>query len=224
MMMANQRLESVVEPRIKPSADRSPSTPTLSGYPIGPVLLAWGVSTGTLALQAVCTNSAQLAQDAAMMFPFMPNPAAQHFCLYVTLWALSFGSSAYAFPKAFPAQQSEAMFEGQQTTSVEVPHRSANMKQHQLRFVDYTYVVLNSLCIPGLFYHFICLCRSFGLDFSNPPMFGIYPDNPLELLTYTIPHTAPVLALYFLTYEFFYYWWHRAMHEIPMLYKWVHKQ
>jgi sterol desaturase/sphingolipid hydroxylase (fatty acid hydroxylase superfamily) len=25
------------------------------------------------------------------------------------------------------------------------------------------------------------------------------------------------------SYEFVYYWWHRAMHVSPILYKWVHR-
>ena len=36
-------------------------------------------------------------------------------------------------------------------------------------------MTLNSLCMPGLFYHFICLMRAWGLDLGAPPMYGIYP-------------------------------------------------
>jgi hypothetical protein len=139
-------------------------------------------------------------------------------------------------------------------------------------------MALNSLCMPGLFYHYICLMRTWGLDFAAPPMFGIYPDPPFPtLLTETTPQLVAALSVYMLSYEFIYYWygppstaelhliaapeactplctlylhpvsapslrtprcalvapsapsprplcrWHRAMHEVPVLYKWVHK-
>ena len=106
--------------------------------------------------------------------------------------------------------------------------------------------------MPGLFYHFVCIMRSWGLDFSAPPTFGIYPTSPNELLTETAPQLFAALSVYLLSYEFVYYWcslpstahlhsdaaprsmlplrthctlgrWHRAMHDVPMLYKWVHK-
>mmetsp|Transcript_46967 Transcript_46967/g.147681 ORF Transcript_46967/g.147681 Transcript_46967/m.147681 type:complete len:162 (+) Transcript_46967:676-1161(+) len=60
------------------------------------------------------------------------------------------------------------------------------------------------------------------LDFDAPAC-GIYPEKPLLLLTETLPELAMYLPLYFITYEFVYYWWHRRMHEVPDLYKWVHK-
>ena len=119
--------------------------------------------------------------------------------------------------------------------------------------------------MPGLFYHFLCLMRTWGLDLTAPPMFGIYPTTlSTALLTETAPQLVAALSLYLLSYEFVYYWcgppstaerhpmpaprsapsphprrtlatalsapslhplcrWHRAMHEVPLLYKWVHK-
>ena len=78
--------------------------------------------------------------------------------------------------------------------------------------------------MPGLFYHFVCLMRSWGLEFADPPMFGIYPSSVSpEMLSQTAPQLLAALSLYLLSYELVYYWWHRAMHEVPALYKWVHK-
>ena len=39
-------------------------------------------------------------------------------------------------------------------------------------------MALNSLCMPGLFYHFICLMRAWGLDFGAPPMYPKYAERP----------------------------------------------
>ena len=36
------------------------------------------------------------------------------------------------------------------------------MPQHALTAVDLSYIALNSLCLPGLFYHFVTLLRSWG--------------------------------------------------------------
>ena len=44
-------------------------------------------------------------------------------------------------------------------------------------------MALNSLCMPGLAYHFICLIRGWGLDLTSPPLFGIYPPSAAELVT-----------------------------------------
>eukprot|EP00966_Prymnesium_polylepis_P274979 6353688-Prymnesium_polylepis.1 len=77
--------------------------------------------------------------------------------------------------------------------------------------------------MPGLFYHFVCIMRSWGLDFGAPPLFGIYPASVNELVTQCLPEAAATMALYFVVYEFVYYHWHRAMHEVPTLYTWVHK-
>jgi hypothetical protein len=69
-------------------------------------------------------------------------------------------------------------------------------------------MALNSLCMPGLFYHYICLMRTWGLDFAVPPMFGIYPDPPFPtLLTETTPQLVAALSVYMLSYEFIYYWY-----------------
>ena len=69
------------------------------------------------------------------------------------------------------------------------------------------YIALNSLCMPGLFYHFLCLMRTWGLDVAAPPMFGIYPTTlSPALLTETAPQLVAALSLYLLSYEFVYYW------------------
>ena len=36
-------------------------------------------------------------------------------------------------------------------------------------------MALNSLCMPGLFYYFICLMRAWGLDFGAPPALVYIP-------------------------------------------------
>lgn len=61
--------------------------------------------------------------------------------------------------------------------------------------------------MPGLFYHFLCLMRTWGLDVAAPPMFGIYPTTlSPALLTETAPQLVAALSLYLLSYEFVYYW------------------
>jgi len=35
--------------------------------------------------------------------------------------------------------------------------------------------------------------------------------------------TAPAIALGYLTITFVFYWWHRARHEIPLLWRWLHQ-
>ena len=61
--------------------------------------------------------------------------------------------------------------------------------------------------MPGLFYHFLCLMRSWGLDLAAPPMLGIYPTTlSTALLTETAPQLVAALSLYLLSYEFVYYW------------------
>jgi len=137
----------------------------------------------------------------------------QRAALFACLWAFAMSNAFGFIPKAFPPPQS-------QTT---VPYRRPNMPQHVLNRVDYSYVVLNSLCMPGLFYHFVCLMRCWGLDFNQPPLFGIYPASVSELILQSLPAAAGTAALYFITYELIYYHWHRAMHEVPALYTWVHK-
>jgi len=187
----------------------------------GPVLLSWSTGLATLALQACFTDHEQMAQDAMALFPFLQDSAAQHVALFVLMGAIALGSSFFMMPVTFPVLQSTT--DDERSTSVKVPSYSPNVVQHPMGAIDYSYVALNTLCLPGLFYHFICLMRTWGLDFAAPPMFGIYPESPVQLVTETIPHSLPALALYFITYEFVYYWWHRAMHEQPALYNWIHR-
>ena len=189
----------------------------------GPIALSWSFAFGTLALQGLLTDQAQLNQDAAWIFGGVSaDPSAQHLALYAMLWLSSMSTSFFAMQSTFPAEQTAADAQGQ-TSALRVPHRKPNMSQHPLAFVDFSYIALNSLCMPGLFYHFFCLMRAWGFDPSQPPLFGVYPPSAGELLTQTLPQGACALALYFATYEFIYYWWHRAMHEVPALYKWVHR-
>jgi len=182
----------------------------------GPVLLSWFAGLFTLAAQATLTDHAQLAQDAASLLPFLESPLAQQLGLYALLGCAGLGYSFYLIPATFPPLQSP------DAISLEVPRRQPGMKQHPLNAIDYSYVVLNAMCLPGLFYHFACLMRSWGLDLAAPPCFGVYPDSPLELAA-VLPQSAVVLAGYFVAYEFVYYHWHRALHEVPTLYKWVHR-
>jgi len=139
--------------------------------------------------------------------------------LYTFLGTNILGCSVL-MPFFFQPRQSEADATGKRV-SMAVPRRSRNMVQHELNEIDYTYIALNTLCMPGFFYHFFCLMRSWGFDPAAPPSFD--SSTAITLLTETIPGALVPLALYFTTYEFFYYWWHRAMHEVPALYKWVHK-
>jgi len=197
----------------------------------GPIGLAWGGAGLTLLLQFLFSDWNQLEADAAFFtsiftLPGMEpvtDPQLQQLAFYGYLYLMSVGFS-FLMPAIIKPVQSEPDMNGD-TAPVRVPYRTSErlMAQHKLTPVDYSYMVLNSLCMPGLFFHFITLMRSWGLDFSAPPMFGIYPENPLLLLTETAPELAKYLTLYFVTYEFIYYWWHRKMHEVPALYKWVHK-
>jgi len=198
------------------------SWPTKGHLAPGPVLLSWATGLTTLALQATLTDGVQLDRDAAVLFGGLADPAAQRVALYSLLWSIGHGWTFFLMKETFPALQSEPDATGVQR-ALEVPHRRANMPQHPLGPIDYSYVALNSLCMPGLFYHFICLMREWGLDLADPPLFGIYPPSVVQMLTETLPHGAFALATYFAVYEFGYYWWHRAMHEVPALYVWVHK-
>jgi hypothetical protein len=166
----------------------------------GPILLSWSAALTTMALQAACTSHSQLALDAASFWSAVGvqlEPVAQLAGLYATLWATSIGYSFLLMQNTYPAEtETDAL--GNQVPK-EVPHRSAGMKQHQLTAIDYSYVALNSMCMPGLFYHFFILMRSWGLDLSAPPMFGIYPESPTQLLCDTAPSLATHLSVYFLT-------------------------
>jgi len=188
----------------------------------GPVSLSWASAALTMALQVKFTEWTQLDQDAATLahylgslFPgdllALGDPAVQRLTLYASLWAFSVANAFFVITATFPAPEAK------------VPFRRQNMRQHELIGIDYSYMLLNTLCMPGLFYHFLCLMRSWGLDLASPPLFGIYPPDASQLFLETLPVAAGTMALYFLAYEFFYYHWHRAMHEVPALYTWVHK-
>ena len=84
-------------------------------------------------------------------------------------------------------------------------------------------MALNTLCMPGFFYHFFCLLRLWGFDPIAPPVALDSFDAVSRVITSTAPGTLSAFALYFVVYEFLYYRWHRAMHEVPELYTWVHK-
>lgn len=203
----------------------------------GPVTLSLSFGMTTLALQVLLTDKAQLGHDAAQLCANVPGHEsllgggpAQLLCLYSFIYAFIVGSSFFLMPNIFPAAQSEPDLEGGRTP-MEVPYRRRNMPQHKLVDIDWSYVALNTLCMPGFFYHCFCLLRSWGLDPAAPPYFGMFPPLDTEhlaaytaqLFLETLPEALGSLAVYMLTYEFLYYWWHRSMHEVPALYKWVHR-
>jgi len=202
----------------------------------GPVMLSWAAAATTMALQLLCTDWLQLGQDAQLCWSFaseslplsdllleaQQSPNAPYVALYALLWINVVGCSFFVMPVSFPPQQSKADSQGQQLP-LEVPHRSQNMVQHQLGNVDYSYVVLNTLCMPGFFYHFFCLMRSWGFDPAAPLPVLTSVKALSQMAAATLPEAVGALALYFVVYEFVYYRWHRAMHEVPALYKWVHK-
>jgi len=184
-------------------------------------MLSWSAGLTTLALQTLLTDWTQLDHDAASFAALfgdelmMSGPSAQHLALYIGLWAFAV-SNAFFFIPSSPSQQSDGV-------PKQVPRRRNGMKQHALNAVDYSYIALNSLCMPGLFYHFVCLLRCWGLDLAAPPLFGIYPSSMSQLVTEALPAAAVTTALYFLVYELIYYHWHRAMHQNPTLYTYVHR-
>lgn len=192
---------------------------------LGPILASWGFGATVLACQARFTDWAQLERDAAAVFSLLPADAAtalaghKVLALFPLVWVTAMSYSFFVMQSSFAPQKIEGT-----STPKQVPLCKAKMVKHRLAAVDVSYMALNSLCMPGLFYHYICLMRTWGLDFAVPPMFGIYPDPPFPtLLTETTPQLVAALSVYMLSYEFIYYWWHRAMHEVPVLYKWVHK-
>lgn len=194
----------------------------------GPVLFSWACGALTLSLQAQFTDWKQFNQDATFVSDLLAALPGKVFleshgglAFYALLYTCVIGSSFFVFPALWPPQSTDDSLGNQIPT--EVPKRRKNMRQHKLTSVDYSYMMLNSLCMPGLFYHFITLMRSWGLDLNDPPLFGIYPSSMEEIVTQTVPELVVSLSLYMLTYEFIYYWWHRSMHEVPALYKWVHK-
>jgi len=186
----------------------------------GPVILSWSAAAATLGLQATTlTDWPALQDDCATLWNSVGvslDPTVQLLAAFACLWAGGLGYSFLLMPSTFPAPVTEGR-------AVEVPRRSRHMPQHQLDGIDHSYVLLNSLCMPGLFYHFFTLMRTWGFDPGAPPLFGIYPPSASQLLCETAPSLAAHLSLYFLVYELVYYWWHRAMHEVPVLYTWVHR-
>jgi len=197
---------------------------------MGPVLLSWATAATTLSLQALLTDQAGLGQDAAAFCAFLcgslpggatciQDPALQHLTLYVTLWLNIVGSSFLLIPNLYPTQQ--AVDDRGNLLAAEVPQRYSRMAQHELNRVDCSYIALNTLCMPGFFYHFFCLLRSWGYTWDSAVeqlTVGSVAD-----LTHLLCGTGGAFAVYMVSYEFLYYWWHRAMHELPALYTWVHK-
>jgi sterol desaturase/sphingolipid hydroxylase (fatty acid hydroxylase superfamily) len=194
----------------------------------GPVMLSWSAGLGTLALQVLMTDWAQLTHDAEYGFGWLiGDPAGQVLALFSTLALTTLGSSFFMMEQTFPPEMSPVDAGGERHP-LRVPRRSQGMEQHQLNRIDYSYMLLNALCMPGLFYSFVGIMRSWGFNPAAPPLFGIYPDvstvpGAQQMLTQTLPQGAFALALYFVSYEFIYYWWHRAMHEVPALYTWIHR-
>jgi len=215
-------------------AARMPRAP--SHLRAGPVAFAWATALFTLGCQATFTNKERLAADANFVWTFLcehpktslydhlinVDPALQLAAFFGFIYVSSYAFSIFAMPLTFPPLKSDADSNGSRQALV-VPRRSSREhKQHSLNKIDLSYMLLNSLCMPGLFYHFVCLCRSWGMT-GEPPLFNVYPSEPLALLTQTVPELISYVSLYMLTYEFIYYWWHRAMHEVPAMYTWIHK-
>ena len=198
----------------------------------GPVMLSWTFGLMTLFMQALLTDSAQLALDASLFWAsvnehvhlagdFLLASDAKVAALYVFLWLNVVGSSFVVFPRA-PTRQHDRDSDGYRKP-VQVPYRSQDMPQHQLTAIDWSYVVLNSLCMPGFFYHFACLIKSWGYDWTAPPLDHGSVFETCRRLFEKAPEAVFSAAIYMLIYEFVYYRWHRAMHEIPWLYMWVHQ-
>lgn len=202
----------------------------------GPVLLSWFVGVATLALQTIFINMDQVAVDAnlfihhceemlsrcglgdTLMAPLLAHESIQPAALYVAMYITIIGSSVYLIPASFPAEA------GAGGAPMKVPRRSKYMPQHKMTPIDYSYVALNTLCMPFFFYHFFCLMRAWGLDVTDPPLYGgVYAPTALEMITRTLPQALGACGVYFAVYELLYYAWHRAMHEVPALFKWVHR-
>ena len=188
----------------------------------GPIMLSWGFALSTMTLQALLTDWGQLRLDAEWCWgSLISDPSAQLLLHYGLLGACSLATSYFLMAPTFPAT-TEVDAHGVRAP-IQVPRYKAGMKQHKLTAVDASYMALNAMCMPGLFYHYFCLMRSWGFDPTAAPLFGIYPADLSQLLLETLPQGAAAIALYFLTYEFIYYWWHRWLHESPAAYKWVHR-
>lgn len=202
----------------------------------GPVLLNMFAGLTCLTMQAISTNGPLLEQDAhdlcvslGSSLPFNDllvlaplNPSSEKVLLYIALLSFSLLSSFFFIPATFPPLKEEANSDGNRLPSI-IPRRSQEAPQHELNYIDYSYMALNMLCMPGIFYNFFNLMRSFGLDINAPPLFCIYPDSPKMLIFKTVPELCFLLPIYFLAYEFCYYWWHRTMHESPVFYQYIHK-
>ena len=238
---------SNVVPTAKPASgeQRQKKVKTPAHLTAGPILLAFTSALTTMALQFRFTDWQQLAMDeqglSDFFSRFLPDsavlqylqhePWAAHTALYASLF--SYISFIFLMPAAWPIFDESAMA---------IPYRRRNMRQHRLNAIDFSYVTLNSLVMPGFYYEFFCLMRSWGLDLVTEMDTAIAQNlaiadaamsadatTAMELLlaqNAAIAQAAPVavasLAVYFLVYEFIYYWWHRSTHESPVLYKWVH--
>mmetsp|Transcript_37073 Transcript_37073/g.50176 ORF Transcript_37073/g.50176 Transcript_37073/m.50176 type:complete len:412 (-) Transcript_37073:154-1389(-) len=196
---------------------------------LGPMILSWGTGIATMCLQILITNKQQLAEDANLLRSKIShmdillisdqNPTAEQLALYsfICLNLTVFGSLYFLFQLSPNAM-------------IEIPRRQKYMLQHQLNEVDYSYIILNILCLPGFFYNYFCLIRSFYL--SDPGGIsssrflhgdGMDITEVARSPVITVVVTVLIFMLYSLVYELIYYLWHRAMHETPWLYKWVHK-
>ena len=176
-------------------------------------------------LQALFTDWVQLEQDAKWSFGWLTEDQMSQFALvYLSLGLASTGSSLILFPTFFPAPRVDEVDTRGKQLPLRVPRRLAlQRRSHQLGAVDAVYMALNTLCLPGLFYHFVCLMRSWGFDPGAPPLFGVYPPTVGGVVCETVPQLATLLPLYFVGYELVYYWWHRALHSVPLLYTYVHR-
>jgi len=214
----------------------------------GPILLSWAAAATTLTLQlqltdralleadavAVCSVICSVAQDLGLARPMLDTPTAQIGTMYALVWIEVLATTCFLFPQA-PTQMSKADPLDGHRAPLEVPQRTSHMPQHQLTTVDYSYMLLNTLCMPGFFYHYVCLMRAWGFDpaalYSLVRSLGLATPLPAadsvaaaaHAMAAAVPGVAAALALYFMSYELVYYFWHRAMHEVPALYKWVHK-
>lgn len=149
----------------------------------GPVLVSWATAVTTLSLQASLTDWALVSQDAALFWGhfseqlsgdrgesvYQDISLAPEAALYAFIWVNIVGACFFLMPFSFPVQRSEPDGNGMRV-AMEVPRRSRDMAQHQINAVDCSYIALNTLCMPGFFYHFYCLVRSWGLDPAAPPL------------------------------------------------------
>lgn len=217
----------------------------------GPVLLSWFAAVLTLTLQYLITNWVVLGHDTKAFWHFLesllpPNlmyflgqgTTAEYLALYSFLWVYIVSSSFILMPGLFPVQEGDAG-----AKKVPFRRRASFLRQHQLTPLDFSYVALNTLCMPGFFYHVFCLLRSWGgidmcksllllddkaegvlgpLATMADPMAAPLDDISAAVWNYmhmsseviSLPGALGSLAVYMVTYEFFYYWWHRAMHEV----------